>query len=97
MAEPKETTVQRAKEAFVHLITLAQHDHAKLALLECKEKATGKIVAVISVVSEDEGGEFDMIPVARMYETPAQAYNELYPPDPDNAGKFLGEEEKSNG
>lgn len=52
----------------------------RLAILECQEKATKRIVPVLVAVGND-GQEYVFTPFAKMFE--GNPYEELNPPNPD--------------
>lgn len=54
----------------------------RLAILDCQDKATGKpVVAVVAMSGPDANGEYDIIPLAKMFDS--DPYDELRPPSPD--------------
>jgi hypothetical protein len=53
----------------------------RCALIECKDKRTGKVVAVIAAMSDAGNGEMDMVPLARLHSV--DDLNNLQPPNPD--------------
>lgn len=53
-------------------------DAGRLALMQCVEKATGKDVAVVCAVNVDESGEYEMVPLARLFD--CDPYEVLSPP-----------------
>lgn len=55
-----------------------------LALVSCRDKATGKTVAVLCVMQECDD-EIIMTPLARLFD--GNPYDELEPPVPDEPGK----------
>lgn len=55
-----------------------------LALLSCQDKATGKHVAVLTAVYQDEDGQYCMVPLAKLFD--GDPYQELNPPNPDGDG-----------
>jgi hypothetical protein len=61
-----------------------------LALVECRERSTGKPVAVLCCLDTEEDGEtVNIVPFARMFD--GNPYEQLDPPNPD--GGFYSEEE----
>ncbi len=51
-----------------------------LALLDCRDKATGLPVRVIVAVNDEPDGGCSFVPLARMFD--GNPYDELDPPDP---------------
>jgi hypothetical protein len=51
-----------------------------VALLDCRDKKTGKPVAVIVALQQEEDGEIGLVPFARLFD--GNPYEELDPPDP---------------
>jgi hypothetical protein len=49
-----------------------------LALIETTDKATGKYVAVVAAVWRNEVGEYEIVPIARLFA--GNPYDELNPP-----------------
>jgi Family of unknown function (DUF6117) len=66
---------QGHKENLETIIAAAQAGH--LALMECKDKATGDLVTVLCAVNFD-GREYEMVPLAKLFAD--NPYNELNPP-----------------
>jgi hypothetical protein len=64
-----------AKINLMTIIQAAKADH--LALMECRDKITGEIVAVVCAVNEVDG-EFEMVPMARLFDR--NPYEVLEPP-----------------
>lgn len=64
---------------------LAAAKAGRLALMECKEAATGRIRYVLCTVSDSETpGEMVMTPFGHLYdEEPFDPYGAYLPPDPD--------------
>ena len=56
-------------------------EHGRLALIDCQDKRTGKPARVICAVSDSSDGQYDIIPLARMFD--GNPYDELNPPNPD--------------
>ena len=52
----------------------------RLVLLDCQDKATGKPVVVLAAVGDAPGGEYDLVPFAKLFE--GNPYDELNPPAP---------------
>jgi len=50
-----------------------------LCIMECQDKQTGKTVIAICAVGREEGGDFTMHPLAKMFD--GDPYEELNPPD----------------
>lgn len=66
-----------------------QHKHAldilgeafcneDIALVECEEVATGKLVCAICAVNKNEDGTYEFVPLAKMFD--GNPYEELKPP-----------------
>lgn len=55
-------------------------DSGHLALLECQDKATGKVVNVVVALNR-HSGEFQFVPLAKLFD--GNPYDELNPPNPD--------------
>jgi hypothetical protein len=53
----------------------------RLAVLECQEKATGKVVAVLVAIGDNDEGTLDMVPFATMFD--GNPYEVLNPPLPE--------------
>lgn len=54
-------------------------DNGRLALMECKDTKTGKPAYVICMVNEgEEGGDTELVPVAKMFDE--NPYEEWEPP-----------------
>ena len=51
--------------------------HGDVALMECNDAKTGQPVVVVCAV-QTEGGSFEMIPIAKMFD--GNPYEELIPP-----------------
>lgn len=66
------------KHNFHQLLKAAEHHH--LALMECKEKKTGKLVYTLCAVQTDGGESYQFVPVAKLFD--GDPYEELEPPDP---------------
>jgi hypothetical protein len=66
---------------------LAAAHNGDLALVECTDKATGKVVIAVCAIATYEDGMTDIIPVAKMFD--GSPYDELDPPD----GATLHEED----
>lgn len=62
-----------------------------LALMECQDAKTGKPVAVVVAVNQpgDKGGEYSMVPLARLFD--GNPYTLLNPPKPE--GGFMSQAE----
>jgi len=58
----------------------------RLALVECRDAKTGELVPAVCAVSDAEGGEFLIVPLARMFD--GNPYEVLQPPAP--GGGFEG-------
>jgi hypothetical protein len=52
-----------------------------VALVDCRDKATGKPVVVLAMIGRD-GDEYIITPVAKMFD--GNPYDELDPPNPDS-------------
>ena len=52
-----------------------------VCLLECQDRATGKLVAVICAMQRDDGESANMVPFAKMFD--GNPYDELNPPRPE--------------
>lgn len=65
---------------FRTMLMAAENDD--LCLMECTETATGKPVMAICMVNRNERGEYEMVPVARMFD--GNPYEELTPPTLEN-------------
>lgn len=52
-----------------------------LALLDCQDVKTGKPVVALIAVYRDENGDFDFVPLAKMFD--GDPYEELNPPGPN--------------
>lgn len=65
-----------------------------VALMECKVKATGEIVAALCATGRD-GDDVTMTPFAVFMN--GNPYEMLLPPDPDRPGHFHGESEAVGG
>lgn len=57
-----------------------------VALMECKHRRTGQLVAAVCAVNRESNGDFSFVPFAQMLEN---GYRELLPPRPK--GGFHGE------
>lgn len=64
---------------FRNMVKAAKAD--RLALLECAEVGTGKPVATIVFVNRERSGDFEFVPVARMFD--GNPFEQLIPPDPN--------------
>lgn len=60
-------------------------DSKQLALLDCRDKNTGKPVRVIVAVNKD-GEAFEFVPLARMFD--GNPYDELDPPDTESTDGY---------
>lgn len=60
-----------------------------LALMECQDAKTGKKVATIVAVNRTPDGQFEMAPLAKLFD--GNPYEELNPPNPD--GGFFSQED----
>lgn len=59
----------------------------RAALVECRERTTGKeVVAICAISGPDAAGELTIVPFGRMFDS--NPYEELDPPNPD--GGFYG-------
>jgi hypothetical protein len=56
-------------------------DNGDLVLLDCQDKKTGEKKAVVCAVYKDDAGEFNFVPLAKMFD--GNPYEELNPPNPD--------------
>jgi hypothetical protein len=54
------------------------HKAGRLVMVKCEEMSTGKSVAVICAMSDTPDGQFDIVPLARMFD--GNPYEELIPP-----------------
>ena len=61
--------------------------HGDAALLECKDRATGKLVAVVCAVQRDENGIVTLVPFAKMID--GNPYEQLDPPDADKGEQTM--------
>ena len=50
-----------------------------VAMVECKDRATGKLVAVVCAMQRDSDGSVTMVPFARMID--GNPYEQLDPPE----------------
>ena len=69
----------RDKKALKGIISAAKAD--RLALMRCKDKATGMFVSVLCAViidGNDESKQYEMIPLAKLFV--GDAYQQLIPP-----------------
>ena len=57
-----------------------------VALFECTDKSSGKIIFTVCAVNRSEDGQtFNMVPFAKMFD--GNPYDELTPPSPEEAEK----------
>lgn len=64
---------------FQNMVKAAKAD--RLALLECADIKTGAPVATIVFVNREKNGDFEFIPVARLFDS--NPFEQLIPPDPN--------------
>jgi hypothetical protein len=81
--KPKKTFLDVYKANFDTLKKACRN--GDLGLLEAQDAKTGKTVACICAIYRDEEGEYNMVPLAKMFD--GNPYEELNPPNPD--GGFL--------
>jgi hypothetical protein len=75
---PQLTDLQ--KKRFTDLVTAVKQD--AVALVDCKDAKTGEQVPTVCLVWTDADGMINMMPLARVVDTPSPYYG-LLPPHPD--------------
>lgn len=56
-------------------------ENKDLALLDCRDKETGKQVHVVCAIYRDNEGQFNMVPLAKLFD--GNPYDEVDPPNPE--------------
>jgi hypothetical protein len=54
-------------------------EDGSLALLECTDMVTGKIIIAVCAINIEAGGNFSAVPLAKMFD--GNPYEELNPPE----------------
>lgn len=68
------------KHNFGTLLTAVRNGDA--CLVECKDVKTGEIVVAVCAIYQAENGDYNMVPLAKMFN--GNPYEELIPPHPDD-------------
>lgn len=85
MNQHPEAIPKWARQNFQQMLKAASNDH--LALLSCKSKATGEPVYAICMVNR-VNGEFEFMPVARLFE--GNPFEMLEPPAVESDEEIKG-------